>query len=66
MSLPRAVWSVLFRLFPCPVAVGLQRIGRPGRNSPVLLTCNFYLTAKRLRRVLRGTDVWLLVAESGG
>ncbi len=25
-----------------------------------------YLTVKRLRRVLRGTDVWLLVAESRG
>ncbi len=66
MSVPKAVWSVLFRLFPCPVPVGLHRVGNPGRESPVLLTCNFYLTVKRLKRVLRGTDAWLLVAEAKG
>ncbi len=66
MSLPKALWSILFRLFPCPVPVGLHPIGRPGRDSPVLLTCNFYLTVERLKRVLRGTDAWLLVAEARG
>ena len=66
MSLPKAVWSVLFRLFPCPVPVGLHRVGNPGRESPVLLTCNFYLTVERLKRVLRGTDAWLLGAEAKG
>ncbi len=66
MSLPKAVWSVLFRLFPCPVPVGLLRIGNPGCDSPVLVTCNFYLTVKRLERALKGTDAWLLVAEARG
>ena len=66
MDFFKTIWSLLFRLFPCPTAAGLRRIGNPGRNSPVLVTCNFHLTVKRLMRVLRGKDVWLLVARSKG
>jgi NAD-dependent dihydropyrimidine dehydrogenase PreA subunit len=57
---------MFFRLFPCPIPVGLQRIGSPGRNSPVLVTCNFYLTVRRLIKKLHGLDAWLLVADSKG
>lgn len=32
----------------------------------MLVTCNFDLTVKRLKRVLKSIDVWLLVAESKG
>ena len=60
------VWSMLFRLFPCPVKVGMCRVGKPDRNSPVLVTCNFYLTVRRLITRLKGLDVWLLIAESKG
>lgn len=66
MSLLKTIWGLLFRLFPCPTKVGLRRIGNPGPDSPVLVTCNFHLTVKRLKHLLRGLDLWLLVAESKG
>ena len=66
MDFLKTIWSLLFRLFPCPTKAGLRRIGHPGRNSPVLVTCNFHLTVKRLVRILHGKDVWLLVARSKG
>lgn len=59
-------WGMLFRLFPCPTPLGLVRIGNPDRDSPVLVTCNFYITVRRLMRLLRGLDLWLLVADSKG
>ena len=66
MSIIKTLWGLLFRVFPCPTRVGLRRIGNPGRDSPVLVTCNFDLTVKRLTRALRGVDAWLLVARSKG
>lgn len=66
MSLLKTIWGIFFRLFPCPTKVGLHRIGHPGLDSPVLVTCNFHLTVKRLKYTLRGLDLWLLVGESKG
>jgi len=68
MSFLLTVWGLLFRLLPCPTRTGLRRIGRPIPSSPVLATCNFDLTVKRLRRVLErdGIDAWLLVCDSKG
>ena len=68
MSFVKTVWGLLFRLFPCPTPVGLRRVGNPTRSSPVLVTCNFHLTVKRLLRSLEkaGIDAWVLVAESKG
>jgi NAD-dependent dihydropyrimidine dehydrogenase PreA subunit len=60
------IWSIFFRLFPCPVRIGLSRVGKPDRNSPVLVTCNFYLTVRRLIAGLKGLNIWLLIAESKG
>jgi NAD-dependent dihydropyrimidine dehydrogenase PreA subunit len=57
---------MFFRLFPCPTQIGLRCIGNPDRQSPVLLTCNFYLTVRRLIRKLQNLDIWILVADSGG
>ena len=51
---------------PVPCRTGLRRIGRPDRDSPVLLTCNFRLTVERVRRALAGIDAYLLVANSRG
>jgi NAD-dependent dihydropyrimidine dehydrogenase PreA subunit len=68
MSFVKTVWGLLFRLFPCPTPVGLRRAGNPTQESPVLVTCNFDLTVKRLMRILTdaGADAWVLVAESKG
>jgi NAD-dependent dihydropyrimidine dehydrogenase PreA subunit len=60
------IWGLLFRLFPCPVPVELRRVGNPGRASPVLVTCNFFITVRRLTKALKGQNVWLLVANSKG
>jgi NAD-dependent dihydropyrimidine dehydrogenase PreA subunit len=68
MSFFKTIWGLLFRLFPCPTQVGLRRVGDPGRDSPVLVTCNFHITVKRLTRLIEraGLDAWLLVADSKG
>jgi NAD-dependent dihydropyrimidine dehydrogenase PreA subunit len=55
-----------FRLLPWPTEAGLRRIGSPDETSPVLLTGNYDLTVRRVQRALAGSDVWLLVAPSGG
>ncbi len=66
MTLIKTIWAFLFRLFPCPTKVGLRRIGNPGPDSPVFVTCNFHLTVKRLKKLLHSLDLWLLVADSKG
>lgn len=60
------VWGMFFRLFPCPTKIELRRIGNPDRQSAVLVTCNFYITVRRLIRNLKGMNVWLLVSDSKG
>jgi len=58
--------QTLLRVFPFPCRTGLVRIGRPGRDSPVLLTGNFRLTVERVVRCVKGIDAYLLVANSRG
>jgi len=58
--------DLLFRLFPHRHTTGLIEIGDPGRDSPVIVTGNYTLTVRRMKRALRGRDVHLLVADSGG
>ena len=60
------VLQTLLRLMPFPRRTGLIKIGKPDRNSPVLLTGNFGLTVKRVRKALKGIDAYLLVANSNG
>jgi NAD-dependent dihydropyrimidine dehydrogenase PreA subunit len=60
------VLQTLMRVLPFPCKTGLVRIGNPGRNAPVLLTCNFRLTVERVRHALEGIDAYLLVANSHG
>jgi len=60
------VRDTVLRLFPHAAPCGLVPIGRPGPASPVLVTCNFTLTVRRLKDALAGRDVWLLVANSKG
>lgn len=58
--------DTLLRFLPRRTKVGLQAVGVPGPDAPVLLTGNFSLTVRRLRRALRGRDAWLVVADSRG
>ena len=60
------VVETLLRVLPFRCRTGLVAVGDPGRDAPVLLTCNFRLTVERVKRTLRGTDAWLLVANSRG
>ncbi len=55
-----------FRLAPWPTEPGLREIGKPDPLSPVLVTCNFDLTVRRVMRAMRGSDAWLVVAPSSG
>ncbi|MCL7453721.1 MAG: 4Fe-4S dicluster domain-containing protein [Anaerolineae bacterium] len=58
--------ETMFRFFPFPTSTGLRVVGRPGRDAPVLLTCNFDLTVRRVLRALEGLNCYLLVAPSRG
>jgi len=60
------IFFTLFRLFPVPAKTGLIKIGNPNENSPVFLTCNYFLTVFRLERYLHGENCFLLVANSKG
>lgn len=60
------ILQTAFRLLPWPTKTGLREIGNPTPDSPVLVTCNYDLTVRRLVRTLQGQDVWLVVAPSSG
>jgi NAD-dependent dihydropyrimidine dehydrogenase PreA subunit len=66
LDTPSYLRDTVFRLFPHRAPTGIIRIGSPGRDAPVLLTGNFTLTVRRVRRALEGIDAWLLVADSMG
>lgn len=58
--------ETLLRVFPFPCRPGLVKIGNPDRNSPIFLTGNYHLTVERVKRVLKGIDCYLLIANSRG
>jgi NAD-dependent dihydropyrimidine dehydrogenase PreA subunit len=60
------VVETLLRMLPFPSRTGLIKIGNPNNNSPVFITGNFHLTVARVKRSLKGTDCYLLVANSHG
>jgi len=61
-------WLVayLFRWLPRSAPTGLFAIGSPDETSPVIVTGNFSLTVRRVRKALHGQNLWLLVANSEG
>ena len=59
-----SVVETLLRVLPFPCRTGLVIIGNPGRNSPVFLTCNYHLTVQRVKRALKGSNVFLLIANN--
>ena len=58
--------ETILRFLPMPQKTGLIKIGNPDKNSPVLVTCNYHLTVIKVKRVLKGQNVFLLVANSHG
>ncbi|NOY10343.1 MAG: copper oxidase [Spirochaetes bacterium] len=58
--------GTILRGFPLPCRTGLIKIGHPGNDSPVFLTCNYILTVTRVKRALRNSDCYLLIANSKG
>jgi ubiquinone/menaquinone biosynthesis C-methylase UbiE/NAD-dependent dihydropyrimidine dehydrogenase PreA subunit len=66
ISALRTIWDFIGRWFPNPVEPGLRKIGDPGRDSPVVVTCNFHLTVRRVNKALTSTNSWLLVVPTKG
>jgi NAD-dependent dihydropyrimidine dehydrogenase PreA subunit len=60
------ILETLLRFLPCPCKTGLIKIGNPGKDSPVFLTCNYHLTVQRVKQALKGMDAFLLAANSHG
>lgn len=65
-NLIKSIVETMFRFFPFPTKTGLRVIGEPGPDAPVMVTCNFDLTVRRVVKVLQGLDCYLLVADSKG
>lgn len=60
------IYDIVFRGIPHRGETGLFPIGKPRKNSPVLLTGNYTETVRRVKEALRGQNVWLLAANSKG
>lgn len=60
------VFHIFFRHYNFPCELGLIRVGHPNSDSPVFVSGNYTLTVQRVLRKLRGTDCYLLVANSRG
>jgi hypothetical protein len=48
------------------VKPGLYRLGRPGKESEVIVTANYKLSFDVVRRSLEGLNAWILVLETHG
>lgn len=60
------IFHIFFRHYNFPCQLELVAVGNPNADSPAFLSGNYTLTVRRLLRALRGTDCWLLVANSRG
>lgn len=60
------ILQICLRGLPWPTEPRLIRVGNPGRDAPVLLTCNYAFTVRRVLRALRGLNAYLLVAPTRG
>ncbi|MEE8440376.1 MAG: HgcAB-like fusion protein [Spirochaetia bacterium] len=61
-------WLIAYfaRWLPAATSPGLFPIGTPNPDSPVLVTANFRLTVRRVKRALRDMNLWLLVVNTNG
>ena len=48
------------------VAPGLYAVGKPDKNSPILVSANYKLTFDSLRKELSGLNCWLLILDTKG
>ncbi len=48
------------------VSPGLYGVGKPGKDSPVIVTANYKLTFDAVRNELTELDVWILVLDTCG
>lgn len=62
----RLFGAYIFRWIGFPVEPTLIKVGNPIKESPILLTCNFILTVKRVLKAIKNLDCYLLVAPSKG
>ncbi|MFW9784668.1 MAG: HgcAB-like fusion protein [Candidatus Heimdallarchaeota archaeon] len=62
----KLIGSFLFRWIGFPIEPQLMKVGNPNSESPVLLTCNFALTVKRVLKAIQGLNCYLLIAPSNG
>jgi NAD-dependent dihydropyrimidine dehydrogenase PreA subunit len=60
------ILQICMRGLPWPTEPRLIEVGNPGRDAPVLLTCNYAYTVRRVLHALRGQDAFLLVAPTRG
>ena len=54
------------RMVPWPTRTGVRVVGKPDRMAPILVTCNYDLTVRRVLRAIRGLDAYLVVAPANG
>jgi hypothetical protein len=64
--LGRVLVRLGFRRMSYAIAPGLYAVGRPGPDSPVLVSANYKLSFDVLRRAVEGLDAWILVLDSRG
>ncbi len=60
------VLETFLRWISVPIEPGLIEVGNPDENSPVLVTCNYDLTVRRVLKHLKNMDCYLLIAPSNG
>lgn len=60
----KARWGI--NRYNFTVTPGLHALGRPGSQSPVLITSNYRMTFDRVREALTGRDTWILVLDTQG
>lgn len=58
--------QLFFRMIPHPTKPRLLVFGKPTRTSPVFVTVNSSLTVRRISKVLRNENCYLLVAPAAG
>jgi len=66
LDILNTIFHMFFRYYDFPCDCGIIKIGNPDENSPVFLSGNYSYTVKMLRKYLKGTDCYLLVADASG